>query len=158
MLKIKSALAVIVTVITLSFTSACTPAAVGQITIRDAWVRASEYSAEAGGMTGIFAEITNTTSEDVTLLGGATSAAMMVETHEVADGTMQMKQGGIVIKAGETVTLEPGGLHIMLMNLSAPIVAGDVIDFTFKFDSAPEQTFTLTAKTSAGGDETYSGK
>lgn len=136
--------------------AACSSPDQGSITITDPWVRSSEYSATAGGMTGIFAKITNTTNHDVTLIGGETDAAMMVQTHEVVDGMMQEKKGGIVIKAGETVTLEPGGLHVMLMNLTNPIVAGDQVKFTFKFDGADPQTFTLTAKPSSGGDETYS--
>lgn len=138
----------------------CAPEATNElpktgIIIEDAWVRASEYSAEAGGMTGIFAKITNNGDKTITLVGGSTDAAMMVQTHEVVDGMMQEKKGGIEIHVGQTVTLQPGGLHIMLMNLTKPIVVGDKIDFTFKFDKADSQTFTLTAKESEGGDETY---
>ena len=141
----------------------CAPEATNElpktgIIIEDAWVRASEYSAEAGGMTGIFAKITNKGDKTITLVGGSTEAAMMVQTHEVVDGMMQEKKGGIEIHVGQTVTLQPGGLHIMLMNLTKPIVVGDKIDFTFKFDKADSQTFTLTAKESEGGDETYSEK
>lgn len=134
-----------------------TPAPTEQtgIIIEDVWVRASEYSAEAGGMTGVFAKITNRGDKTITLIGGTTDAAKMVQTHEVVDGMMQEKKGGIEIHVGQTVTLQPGGLHIMLMNLTKPIVVGDKIDFTFKFDKADSQTFTLTAKESAGGDETY---
>jgi copper(I)-binding protein len=131
------------------------PAQQTGIIIEDAWVRASEFSAKAGGMTGIFAKITNNGDKTITLVGGGTDAAMMVQTHEVVDGMMQEKKGGIEIHVGQTVTLQPGGLHIMLMNLTKPIVVGDKIDFTFKFDKADSQTFTLTAKESAGGDETY---
>jgi copper(I)-binding protein len=138
----------------------CAPEATNElpktgIIIEDAWVRASEYSAEAGGMTGVFAKITNNGDKTITLVGGSTDAAMMVQTHEVVDGMMQEKKGGIEIHVGQTVTLQPGGLHIMLMNLTKPIVVGDKIDFTFKFDKADSQTFTLTAKESEGGDETY---
>jgi copper(I)-binding protein len=79
----------------------------------------------------------------------------MVQTHEVVNGMMQEKKGGIEIKPGETVTLQPGGLHIMIMDLTKPIVAGDKITFTVKFKNADSQTLTLTAKDSAGGDETY---
>jgi copper(I)-binding protein len=144
---------------TLSITG-CAPEATNElpktgIIIEDAWVRASEYSAEAGGMTGIFAKITNNGDKTITLVGGSTDAAMMVQTHEVVDGMMQEKKGGIEIHVGQTVTLQPGGLHVMLMNLTKPIVVGDKIDFTFKFDKADSQTFTLTAKESEGGDETY---
>ena len=106
-------------------------------------------------MTGIFAKITNNGDKTITLVGGSTDAAMMVQTHEVVNGMMQEKKGGIEILAGQTVTLEPGGLHIMLMNLAKPIVVGDKIEYTFKFEGADEQTFTLTAKESEGGDETY---
>jgi len=144
---------------TLSF-SGCAPEATNElpktgIIIEDAWVRASEYSAKAGGMTGIFAKITNNGDKTITLVGGSTDAAMMVQTHEVVNGMMQEKKGGIEIHVGQTVTLQPGGLHIMLMNLAKPIVVGDKVDFTFKFEGADEQTFTLTAKESEGGDETY---
>ncbi len=144
---------------TLSF-NGCAPEATNElpktgIIIEDAWVRASEYSAEAGGMTGVFAKITNRGNGTITLVGGSTDAAMMVQTHEVVDGQMQEKKGGIEIHVGQTVTLQPGGLHIMLMNLTKPIVVGDKIDYTFKFEGADSQTFTLTAKESEGGDETY---
>lgn len=144
---------------TLTF-SGCAPEATNElpktgIIIEDAWVRASEYSAEAGGMTGVFAKITNRGDKTITLVGGSTDAAMMVQTHEVVDGQMQEKKGGIEIHVGQTVTLQPGGLHIMLMNLTKPIVVGDKIEYTFKFEGADSQTVTLTAKESEGGDETY---
>ena len=144
---------------TLTF-SGCAPEATNElpktgIIIEDAWVRASEYSAKAGGMTGIFAKITNRGDKTITLVGGSTDAAMMVQTHEVVNGMMQEKKGGIEIHVGQTVTLQPGGLHIMLMNLAKPIVVGDKVNFTFKFEGADPQTFDLTAKESEGGDETY---
>ena len=129
------------------------------VTIENGWVRVSEYSDHVGGMTGVFATITNNTDTDVTLVGGSSDAAPMVEVHEVVmlDGEMKMqkKQGGIVIAAGQTVTLEPGGLHVMLMNLKDAILVGDEITVTLDFDGAPSQTLVLPAKTSASGDETY---
>jgi copper(I)-binding protein len=79
----------------------------------------------------------------------------MVQTHDVVDGMMEEMKDGIDIHVGQTMILQPGGKHIMLMNLTNPIVVGDKIDFTFKFEGADEQTFTLTAKESEGGDETY---
>jgi copper(I)-binding protein len=83
----------------------------------------------------------------------------MVEVHEVvmSDGEMKMqpKEGGIVIAAGSSVALEPGGLHVMLMNLSKAILDGDEVTVTLDFEGAPSQTLTLPAKTSASGDESY---
>lgn len=129
------------------------------VQIENGWVRVSEYSDHVGGMTGVFATITNNTDADITLVGGASDIAPMVEVHEVVmsggEMKMQRKEGGIVIAAGSSVTLEPGGLHVMLMDLKKPILDGDEITVTLDFDGAPSQTLTLPAKTSASGDETY---
>ncbi len=129
------------------------------VAIENGWVRVSEYSDHTGGMTGVFATITNNTDTDITLVGGSAEIAQMVEVHEVVMSggamTMQKKEGGIVIPAGESVTLEPGGLHVMLMDLKQAILDGDQITLTLDFEGADAQTLTLPAKTSAAGDETY---
>lgn len=157
--KTKSAL-VALALISTSLTG-CTAVATGdhsEIQITDGWVRVSETSIE-GGMTGAFATIENHTSQDVTLVGGSTEAAMMTEVHEVVmlGGKMKMqaKDGGILIKAGQSVTLEPGGLHVMLMGLKQGILEGDDVTLTLDFDGAADQTVTWPAKSSASGDEEY---
>lgn len=127
--------------------------------VTDGWVRVSEYSDHIDGMTGAFATITNQTDHEVTLVGGSADIAMMTEVHEVVmlDGEMKMqpKDGGIVIPAGESVTLEPGGLHVMLMGLKKAILEGDEVTLTLDFDGAEDQTLTLPAKASLAGDEEY---
>jgi len=133
-----------------------------EIHLADGWVRVSEYSAEAGGMTGAFAEISNHTANDVTLVGGSSASAMMVEVHEVVmvggEMKMQAKDGGILIKAGETITLEPGGLHVMLMGLKAPLLGGETVELTLDFDGAEDITVQWPAKASLAGDESYEPK
>ena len=130
-----------------------------ELQIDNGWVRVSEYSDHVDGMTGVFAEFTNHTDQDITIVGGSAEIASMVETHEVvmADGEMKMqrKDGGIVIPAGESLTLEPGGLHIMLMGLKEAILDGDKVTLTIDFDGYEDQTVTWDAKTSLAGDETY---
>ena len=130
-----------------------------ELHISDGWVRVSEYSDHVDGMTGAFAKIENHTDHDVTLVGGSAEIAMMTEVHEVVmlDGAMKMqpKDGGILIKAGESVTLEPGGLHVMLMGLKKAILEGDEVTLTLDFDGAEDQTLTLPAKASLAGDEEY---
>lgn len=129
------------------------------LTFANGWVRVSEFSDHEGGMTGVFAEITNNTDADITLVGGQADIAGMVEVHEVVmvDGAMKMqkKEGGIVIPAGDSVTLEPGGLHVMLMGLKKAILDGDQVTVTLDFEGAESQTFTWPAKTSLSGDEEY---
>jgi copper(I)-binding protein len=133
-----------------------------ELHLSDGWVRVSEYSDHVDGMTGAFATIENHTDHDVTLVGGSAEIANMVEVHEVImmDGEMKMqaKEGGILIKAGESVTLEPGGLHVMLMGLKEAILEGDEVTLTLDFDGYEDQTFTWPAKASLSGDEKYEPK
>lgn len=131
-----------------------------EVTISNPWIRASEYSDHQGGMTGVFMEITNNKSEPITLVGGTSAAAGMVEIHEMAmiDDEMKMQKldGGLVIQPGETAVLEMGGYHVMLMDLVNPILAGDVVSVTLDFEGAEDiELKELVAKPSEGGDEEY---
>lgn len=130
--------------------------------ITNGWVRSSEYSDHVGGMTGAFAEFTNKTDRVITILGGSSDVAAMVEAHEVVmlDGemTMQAKEGGIAIQPGETITLEPGGLHIMLMGLNKAILEGEEVSLTIDLDGADDVTVTWPVKPSIAGHETYAPK
>jgi copper(I)-binding protein len=135
---------------------ASTPA----VEISDPWVRASDYSDHVGGMTGVFFEVKNNSSETITLVGGSAEIAGKVEIHEIVmsggEMVMQQKDGGISIEPGQTHVLEMGGDHVMLMDLNKAIVAGDVLSVTLDFEGAEDVTLTdLVAKPSDGGDETY---
>lgn len=134
-------------------------AAAEDVAVTDLWVKSSDTSV-VGGMTAVYGEITNNTGAEIVLMGGTTSVAGMVEIHEMAsiDGEMKMQkiEGGLVIPAGKTVVLEPGGNHMMLMQLTKDIVAGEKITVTFDFDGAEDLTFdSITAKPAMGGDEQY---
>jgi copper(I)-binding protein len=136
--------------------SACAAQTSGELEVSGAWVKSSEYSDHIGGMTGAFMVITNNSNQDVTLIGGSSSFAPMIQTHQVIDGVMSEKADGITIKAGESVTLEPGGLHVMLMNLSKVIDAGTSVDLTLKFKGhADIKLNDMIAKTVPAGEETY---
>ena len=128
-----------------------------QLEISDSWVRSSDMSS-SGGMTGMFMEINNPTSSDITLIGGSSDAGM-VEIHEtvMADDGMQMQEinGGIEIPSGGTVVLQPGGLHVMIMNLKSDVLAGDEVTVDLEFDGHPNVSVTATAKPSEAGDEEY---
>ncbi len=74
------------------------------------------------------------------LVAASTPAARMVELHEskMADGVMQMSpvEGGIAIEPGTETVLKPGGLHIMLMGVTAPLEEGGTIPLTLTFEKA----------------------
>ena len=113
------------------------PIRLGDIEISAPFTRASLPNAPAGGG---FMTITNTGAEDDRLLSAASDAAAKVELHEMAmeGDVMKMRPmaDGIVIPAGETVTLEPGGLHVMFMGLSAPFIEGETVTVTLTFEKA----------------------
>jgi copper(I)-binding protein len=52
----------------------------------------------------------------------------------------------IDIPAGETVTLEPGGYHIMLIDLAKPIESGDTVPVTLDFEKAGKIEVDATAR------------
>lgn len=129
------------------------------IEAQDLWVKSSEMSMQ-GGMTAVYGTLTNNGSEDVVLVGGQTEIAGLVEVHEMAmvGGEMVMRQidGGLLIPAGKSVVLEPGGNHLMLMMLTGDLVAGQEISVTFDFDGAEDLTVNgIVAKPAKGGDEEY---
>ena len=53
---------------------------------------------------------------------------------------------GITIPAKSTVKLEPGGYHIMLLDLVAPLETGSTVKVTLEFESGPSQTVKAVVK------------
>ncbi|MET8907570.1 copper chaperone PCu(A)C [Micromonospora sp. NPDC004551] len=133
--------------------STAASAAAGVLGIRDPWVKAADK-----GMTAAFGTLVNDGDTDVTITAASTDVSPM-ELHEMTmrDGkmVMQPKQGGIVVKAHSSTTLQPGGEHLMLMDLKRPVQAGDELTFTLTFADGKTQTFTAVAKPFTGAQETY---
>ncbi|QGN49698.1 copper chaperone PCu(A)C [Micromonospora sp. WMMD558] len=127
--------------------------AAGVLGIRDPWVKAADT-----GMTAAFGTLVNDGDSDVTITAAATEVSPM-ELHEMTmkDGkmVMQAKQSGVVIKAKSEHVLQPGGDHLMLMDLKQPVKAGDELTFTLTFADGRTQTFTAVAKPFTGAQESY---
>lgn len=96
--------------------------------------------------------LTNTGSEDDTLISASSPACGMIELHESFmkdDGTMgmQMVEGGrIVVPAGETVELKVGGLHVMCMQKQQEFKAGDNYMLTLTFEKSGDITVVAIIK------------
>ena len=106
--------------------TACTPTLTESesLQVSGAWVRPADE------MSAAYLVITNNGRSAQQLVRVETTAANTAEIHETQmDGDlMQMRPvEAVEILAGETVQLKPGGEHIMLMGLTAPLVAGDTI-------------------------------
>lgn len=110
---------------------------VGDITIMEVRARETVLGASVGGG---YMVITNNGSVDDRLVSGTTSVSPMLEIHEMSmeNDVMKMRQlnDGLMIKAGETVTLEPGGFHVMFMGLEAPLAKDTSFTATLNFENA----------------------
>jgi len=104
------------------------------VTVRGAWARAAGQGQGSSG-----AYMTLIAREPLTLLGAESSAAGIIEIH-------QMKLEGDVMKmravdtlqlpVGQPVELKPGGYHFMLMDLQAPFRPGNRVPLTLRFRDA----------------------
>ncbi|MEM7488931.1 MAG: copper chaperone PCu(A)C [Pseudomonadota bacterium] len=124
-------------------------AVVGDLHIETPMLRATAPNAPVAGG---FLRIENTGPTDDVLIEAAIAedVASTVELHAMAmnDGVMSMfeVEGGIELPAGETVTLMPGGLHIMLMGLQQPLSEGEVHAVTLTFAQAGEITLEMPVR------------
>ena len=113
--------------------SACQPAGHGRdIEAVRAWARATAPGQDSGG---VFLTVHGGREAD-RLIGGSTEAARSVEIHTMRmDGAvMRMRrQQAVEIPAAGEVTLEPGGTHLMLNGLKAPLATGRSFRLALEF-------------------------
>ncbi|MFA4939844.1 copper chaperone PCu(A)C [Brevundimonas sp.] len=104
-----------------------------------AWCRPSPNGAKAGGC-----YVTLKAAANDRLTGGSTPAAGSLQVHEMKmeGGMMKMAElkQGLPLPAGQAVALAPGGNHLMLIGLTAPLVEGATVPLTLQFASAPAVT------------------
>lgn len=105
------------------------------VDVKDAWARATVPGQKA---TGAFMKLT--AKDGAKLVAVSTPAAGVAEVHEMKmDGdVMKMRavQGGLDLPAGKAVELKPGGYHIMLMDLKAPLPKDSTVPVTLVFKDA----------------------
>ena len=114
------------------------------VTVKDSWVRGTTPAQKA---TGAFMEITS--SDAAALLSAASPAAGVVEIHtmKMEDGVMKMRQiPKLDLPAGKGIKLQPGGNHVMLMDLKQQLKKGDVVPITLKIEGKDKQVQTLEIK------------
>jgi copper(I)-binding protein len=116
---------------------------------------ATAYATAPDATTGaVFLTIHNATATADKLVGASTPAATTVEIHQSAtdaNGVATMtKVDGVAIPAGQQVTLDSNGYHIMLMGLTAPLTEGTPFDITLDFETAADVTLPVTVVAPAG--------
>jgi periplasmic copper chaperone A len=110
---------------------------VGSMHISTPWARATPKGAATGAG---YMTITNkgTAPDTVSCVSDDASAQCQIHSMTMEGGVMKMRpvDGGLEIKPGETVTLQPGGYHMMFVKLKHPLEAGQSVKATLKFEHA----------------------
>ena len=114
-----------------------------QIELDRAWARPTVGQAPGA----VYVTIDNKGGSADRLTGASTDNAAMVMVHqnEVADGIARMRMAGeINIPAGDRIEMVPGGTHIMLEGLRAPLKTGDRFDLVLRFKESGDKTVKVT--------------
>jgi periplasmic copper chaperone A len=112
-----------------------------------AWSRATPGSSKVAGG---YLTIENRGLSADRLLSASTEVARKIEIHEMAvsEGimTMRLVEGGLLVEPGRIVKLAPGGLHLMIIGLSVPLVEGDKVPVMLKFEKAGDVSVSFDVR------------
>ncbi|MBL8324272.1 MAG: copper chaperone PCu(A)C [Rubrivivax sp.] len=133
--------------------------ALAQTTVKEPWVRGTVAQQKA---TGLFAQITSASGGK--LVAASSPVAGVVEIHEMAmvGDVMRMRAiAALELPAGKAVKLEPGGYHVMLLDLKQQLKAGDTVSVTLVIEGAGGKRENVEVKAPvrplAGGKDDHSG-
>ena len=108
----------------------------GKLEIDHPWARSTPPVAKNGA---VYFEIRNTGVEPERLIGVSTPAAESAEIHRTERDGDILRMGELAtveIKPNDGVLFRPGGFHVMLNGLKAPLKAGTEIPLTLQFEKA----------------------
>ena len=109
------------------------------VQLGNAWARPTRGDAPAA----VYVAINNKGSADDRLVGAFSdhSAMAMIHQSELVNGVARMRMAGeINIPAGSRIEMVPGGTHVMLEGLRAPLKTGDQFDLVLKFSKSGDRT------------------
>ena len=117
----------------------------GEIRVSGAFARANSPTSKVGSA---YMTIVNSGTAADTLTGASSEIATRIEIHDIKeneDGVVQMVQihGGIDLPPGETVQLNRGEIHFMLMGLNRSLSEGDEFNITLMFENAEPVDLTV---------------
>lgn len=113
-------------------------AAPGPLVVEAPWVRAAPPGAM---MLAGYARLRNDGDVPLTLVGARSAAFGMAEIHRTVeiDGVARMREATpLTIAPGETLSMAPGGLHVMLMRPTAPVNEGQSLSIVLQLDDGSE--------------------
>jgi copper(I)-binding protein len=116
------------------------------VSVEKPWARSSPSMANAGA---VYMSLESGTDDRLVGVSVPTDIAATAEIHEttMVDDAMTMQEvGEIELPAGTTVSLEPGGYHIMLLDIPEPLVTGEKFDVTLTFENAGDKVVEVEVR------------
>lgn len=117
----------------------------GDLTILQPWTRAAGANANGAA----FMRLRNGGVQPDRLISASTPVARVVELHTVireGDAMRMRPVQDIAVAPGQTVELRPGGFHVMLIGLNAPLAQGTRVPLTLRFERAGEVQVELAVE------------
>lgn len=122
------------------------PIIFGKLELSNGWARPGSE----GQSSAAYVSISNGTASKDSIVSLSSQAAGRTEIHESykgENGISGMRPApGQVVQSGEDLYLQPGGLHIMLMELNADLAVGDSVNITITFDKVGAKTMRIPIK------------
>lgn len=121
------------------------PIKAGDLTIETPWLRATPGGAKVAGG---YVSVSNAGAQPDRLIGASIPQAGRGEIHSMSTegGVMKMApvEGGLAIAPGGSVALKPGGLHLMFLDLTEGLKAGETVQGTLEFERAGKVPVSFT--------------
>lgn len=116
--------------------------------VSEGWVRATPPMAQVAAG---YLQLHNPGKQTLRVTGLQSPRAARVESHDMTmeNGQMRMRATELVLAPGESLSLEPGGRHLMFLQLGQPFVAGQSVPLTILTDDGRTQTVELPVRDAA---------
>ena len=116
----------------------------GALVVGDSWARATPGGAHNGAAY-VTIENRGPDADRLTAVSSPAAARAALHSHAMEAGVMKMRPvAAVEVAAGAVTAMKPGGLHIMLMGLAAPLVEGGSFPLTLTFERAGALTLEVT--------------
>lgn len=129
----------------------------GDVSVVDAWARATAGKAKNGGC---FMTLKNAGHGADKLIAAKADVAERTElhTHVMEGNVMRMRQvPHMEVPAMGSTVLQPGGLHVMFLGLHKPLKEGETFPLTLTFEKAGAMTVDVTVKSVGAMDSGHMG-
>jgi copper(I)-binding protein len=123
----------------------------GDLAIGHPYARATAPGQPTGGA---YLRVENHGAQSDRLVSASADVSKSVELHEMKmeGDVMRMRQvDGVEVPAGQSVVLEPGGVHVMLIGLKAPLKQGERFPMTLRFEKAGEVKVEVVVEAANAG-------